>query len=218
MNISIIIPAYNEEKTVFRVLNSVQKAFQNTEHEIIVVDDCSTDTTGLICEFYPNIKYVRLDKNRGKGYAMREGIKYAKGAFVAIQDADLEYNPEKLYELFLQIKDGTAIYGKRDRKQGYFLYKMGNAFLSWTCNFLYRSNLFDIYTCYKIIPTALVKSLNLKSDGFEIEAEITAKLLRAEIPIIEIPIPYTSRTFNEGKKIRGKDAVVGIWTLIKNRF
>ncbi|MFA5888779.1 MAG: glycosyltransferase family 2 protein [Candidatus Paceibacterota bacterium] len=216
--ISIIIPAYNEEKTIFQVLTSTQRAFQNTEHEIIVVDDGSTDTTGIICESYLNIKYIQLPQNHGKGFAIREGLKQSKGSFCAIQDADLEYNPETLYKLSLQAKNDVAIYGKRDKKQGYFFYKIGNTILSWVCNILYKSNLFDIYTCYKVIPSPILKSFKLTSNGFEIEAEITAKLLRSKTLIIEIPITYTSRTFEEGKKIRGIDAIIGIWTLIKNRF
>src|SRR3989344_3982656 len=213
--ISIIIPAYNEEKTIFQVLNSVQRVFKDVECEILVIDDGSTDTTGVICESYPNIKYVRLSQNKGKGLAIREGLKQTKGSFIAIQDADLEYNPETLYKLFLEAKNDIVIYGKRDRKQGYFLYKIGNAFISRVCNILYQSNLFDIYTCYKIIPRPIIESLKLTSNGFEIEAEITAKLLKLNIPIVEIPIPYSSRTFKDGKKIRGIDALIGTWTLIK---
>ena len=216
--ISIIIPAYNEEKTIFQVLNSVQRVFKDVKCEILVIDDGSTDTTGVICESYPNIKYIRLPQNKGKGFAIREGLKRAKGFLVAIQDADLEYRPETLYKLFLEAKDDIVIYGKRDRKQGYFLYKIGNAVLSGICNVIYQSKLFDIYTCYKIIPRSIMESLKLTSNGFEIEAEITAKLLKLKIPIIEIPISYSSRTFKDGKKIRGLDAVIGIWTLIKNRF
>lgn len=218
MKISILIPAYNEEKTIFQVLNSVQRVFKNTEHELIVIDDGSSDTTGVICESYPEIKYIRLNQNKGKGFAIREGIMHATGSFIAIQDADLEYNPETLYSLYLNAKNNVAIYGKRDRKEGYPLYKLGNAFISSACNLIYQSKLFDIYTCYKIIPSNIFKLLKLKSDGFEVEAEITAKLLRKQVPIIEIPITYTARTFREGKKIRGVDAIVGVWTLLKNRF
>jgi len=218
MRISIVIPAYNEEKTIFQVLNSVERVFKDIEHETIVVDDGSSDTTSLICESYAGIKCIRLNQNRGKGYAIREGIKYATGKYIAIQDADLEYNPKTLYDLFQRIKEGLVIYGRRDRKEGYVLYKLGNVFISSICNLIYRSKLYDIYTCYKIIPLEIIRSLNLESNGFEIEAEITAKLLRKKTPIIEIPITYHARSFEEGKKIRGKDALIGAWTLLKNRF
>lgn len=216
--ISIIIPVYNEEKTILKVIDSVQEAFRDIVYEIIVINDGSTDRTDALCNTRSDILYISLPQNQGKGLAIRNGFINAKGSFAAIQDADLEYNPAVLRKLFNQTEAGKVIYGQRDRKQGYFLNKVGNALLSWLCNLLYGSNLFDIYTCYKIIPTDILQSLQLTSNGFEIEAEITAKLLRAKIPIIEIPIPYTPRTLEDGKHIRARDALKGIWTLIKNKF
>lgn len=220
--ISIIVPVYNEEKTIFQILKSVQKAFENVEHEIIIVDDGSKDQTQNICQTIclasKNIQYIRLQKNYGKGYALRVGFTYALGQFIAIQDADLEYNPLELRKLFNQVKDNIAVYGKRNRKNGYLFYRMGVGFLSWFCNFLYQSHLFDIYTCYKIIPAQILKSLKLSANGFEIEAEITAKLLKKNIPIKEIPITYFPRTFKDGKHIRARDGIIGLWTLIKNKF
>jgi dolichol-phosphate mannosyltransferase len=216
--ISIIIPVYNEEKTILNVLQSVQKAFQNIEHEIIVVNDGSKDQTHNLCANYKNIQYINLPQNHGKGFALRTAFQRAQGAFIAIQDADLEYNPLTLRQLCESVQENKVLYGKRDRKKGYWLNKMGNAFLSRFCNILYGSNLFDIYTCYKIIPAKIIQSLELTANGFEIEAEITAKLLRANIPIEEIPIPYSPRTLADGKHIRARDAFIGIWTLIKNKF
>ncbi len=220
--ISIIVPVYNEEKTILHVLDSVRQAFKSVEHEIVVVDDGSKDKTQNICQTicrsYKNIKYIRLPVNHGKGYALRIGLKDATGKFIAIQDADLEYNPMILRELYNHARENIVIYGKRDRKQGYFWTIIGSMVLSWLCNLLYDSQLFDIYTCYKIIPSNILQSLNLTSSGFEIEVEITVKLLRAKIPIVEIPITYSPRTFKEGKHIRAHDGLVGIWTLIKNRF
>ena len=218
MKISIIIPVYNEEKTISKVIDSVKRAFQDIAHEIIVINDGSSDSTHELCDARQDILYISLPKNHGKGFALRNGFINAKGLFVAIQDADLEYNPEILRQLCNQAEDNKTIYGQRDRKQGYFLNKIGNAFLSWLCNILYGSNLFDIYTCYKIIPAKILQSLELVSNGFEIEAEITAKLLKKNIPIIEIPISYTPRTFQDGKHIRARDALKGMGTLIKNRF
>lgn len=223
MNIlSIIIPVYNEEKTIFNVLESTRDAFKDTEYEIIIVDDGSRDNTRTICETfitaYKNINYINLPQNHGKGFALRAGFLHTNGTFIAIQDADMEYNPNMLRELYKNVEENIVIYGKRDRKQGYFLNKIGNAFLSLLCNILYKSNLFDIYTCYKIIPNKILKSLELTSDGFEIEAEITAKLLRKKTTIKEIPITYSPRSFKEGKHIRAYDALKGIWTLIKNKF
>lgn len=218
MKISIIIPVYNEEKTIEKVIDSVKQAFQDIACEIIVVNDGSTDRTHEICNADLGILYISLPQNNGKGFALRNGFINARGSFTAIQDADLEYNPEILRKLYEMTEEGMVIYGKRDRKQGYFLNKLGNAFLSWLCNVLYGSKLFDIYTCYKIIPTDILQTLELTSDGFEIEAEVTAKLLRKKVSIKEIPITYTPRSFQEGKHIRAKDALLGIWTLFKNRF
>jgi len=216
--ISIIIPTYNEEKTILRVLESVENAFKDTEYEILVINDGSKDNTDAICAKYKNIKYISLTQNHGKGFALRTGFAQGRGSFIAIQDADLEYNPLVLRELCNHVKENMVIYGKRDRKHGYFWTIIGSMFLSWLCNLLYGSHLFDIYTCYKIIPNKIMKSLELSTNGFEIEAEITAKLLKKNISIIEIPITYSPRTFKEGKHIRAKDALKGIWTLIKNRF
>jgi len=216
--LSIIIPTHNEEKTIARVIESTQAAFGDMPHEIIVVDDGSEDQTKNICASLKNIKYLRLDKNSGKGTALRVGFKYATGTFMAIQDADLEYHPSVLRELYNQTQENIVIYGKRDRKQGYFWNRVGNILISWFCNFLYGSDLFDIYTCYKIIPLKILKSLELSARGFEIEAEITTRLLRANVPIMEIPIIYHPRTFQDGKHIRARDGFMGIWTLLKNRF
>ena len=218
MKISIIIPVYNEEKTISKVIDSVQRAFQDIAHEIIVINDGSSDRTHELCDARQDILYISLPLNRGKGFALRTGFERVKGSLIAIQDADLEYDPKTLRKLCDQAEENKVIYGQRDRKQGYFLNKVGNAFLSWLCNILYGSNLFDIYTCYKIIPTDILQSFQLVSNGFEIEAEITAKLLKKNIPIMEIPIFYTPRTFKDGKHIRARDALKGMWTLIKNRF
>lgn len=216
--ISIVIPVYNEEKTILRVLESVENAFKDIEYEILVINDGSRDNTDTLCATYKNIKYISLAQNQGKGFALRTGFTQARGSFVAIQDADLEYNPLVLRELCNHVKENIVVYGKRDRKQGYFWTIIGSMLLSSFCNLLYDSRLFDIYTCYKIIPNKILKSLELSANGFEIEAEITAKLLKKNISIIEIPITYSPRTFKEGKHIRAKDALKGIWTLIKNRF
>lgn len=224
--ISIIIPVYNEEKTVLEVLESIREAFSDTAYEIIIVDDGSKDGTELICENicikYDNVKYIRLPHNRGKGFALREGVKEMSGFVAAIQDADLEYNPKVLRKLYREIENGQTnnivIYGKRDGKEGYVLNRLANKFLSSFCNLLYGSNLQDIYTCYKLIPLVTLKSLELSSNGFEVEAEITAKLLLKKIKIIEIPITYYPRSFKDGKHMRAKDGLKGVWTLIKNRF
>jgi glycosyltransferase involved in cell wall biosynthesis len=217
MKFSIIIPTYNEEKTLQKVVFQTEKVWSGSDYEIIVVDDGSKDKTFEISEKLKNenISVIHHDKNYGKGKAVISGIKKASGDFVTIQDADLEYSPKTLWQLCQEAKSDEVIYGKRDRKKGYLPNRLGNKILSSLCNFLFGSNLFDIYTCYKIIPRPVLNSLHLKSDGFEIEAEITAKLLKRKIRIKEIQIPYFPRGFSEGKKIRWTDGLKGIWTLIK---
>ncbi len=215
--ISIIVPIYNEEKTILAVLDSLKQAFKNDDYEIIVVDNGSIDHTKYLCMRTDGILYIRLPKNYGKGYAVRIGFTHASGEYLTVQDGDLEYDPKTLKNLVDQTNEHTVIYGKRDGKQGYILNRFGNKLLSSICNMLYKSNLTDIYTCYKVIPRDIYRSLELTSDGFEIEAEITAKLLRTGVLIKEIPITYSPRTFKEGKKIHAPDALIGIWTLVRNK-
>ena len=221
MKLTIIIPAYNEENTLASVVEHVREAFTDASYEIIVVDDGSTDSTGNVAESLKDshTQIIRETKNKGKGNAIRRGIAASLGDYIAIQDADLEYSPVILRMLWDSIEDSqTVVYGKRSRNLGYIWNRIANAILSHTCNLLYGSTLFDIYTCYKILPRDLAHSLDLKSNGFEIEAEITAKLLRRKHTIKEIQIPYNPRTEHEGKKIRAKDGFVGLWTLITHRF
>jgi glycosyltransferase involved in cell wall biosynthesis len=221
MKISIIIPIYNEEKTLLQVVSKIQTSFQRENYEIILVNDGSKDNTANILSGMTDshIHTLTHDRNHGKGRAICTGISKATGDYVAIQDADLEYDPNTLYELWKTIKDtDTVLYGKRDGKRGYFLGRLGNKILSQTCNILFSSNLRDIYTCYKIIPLSLVKSLNLKSNGFEIEAEITAKILKQKKNILELPISYSPRSFEEGKHIRWQDGYKGIMKLLEIKF
>ena len=221
MKLSIIVPVYNEEKTISSVIQNIKQYFKHTEYEILVVDDGSTDSTYLKVQSLVSerIKVVSYSQNKGKGFAVRKGLESASGDYVAIQDADLEYNPSTLLTLWQSIhNDSTIVYGKRTRKLGYLPNRIANAILSATCNILYGSRLFDIYTCYKILPREIFINLELNSNGFEIEAEITAKLLTKKLHITEFPISYTPRTLRDGKKIRTRDGFIGLWTLFKYRF
>jgi glycosyltransferase involved in cell wall biosynthesis len=221
MKISIIIPIYNEEKTLLQVVAKIQTSFQRENYEIILVNDGSKDGTADILSKMtdPHIHKITHERNYGKGKAICTGISKATGDYVAIQDADLEYDPNTLYELWQTIDNAdTILYGKRDGKKGYLLGRLGNRILSQTCNILFSTKLKDIYTCYKIIPLSLVKSLNLESNGFEIEAEITAKILKKKKSILELPIPYSPRSFKEGKHIRWQDGYKGIMKLLEVKF
>ncbi len=220
MKLSIIIPVYNEEKTLEHVVLHVHSAFSHADHEILIIDDGSTDSTPDIASRLTseNIFYTRKE-NEGKGSAVRQGLLHVSGDYIAIQDADLEYQPETLSTLWSSITHpDMVIYGKRSRNQGYILNRIANYLLSSLCNLLYSSSLYDIYTCYKIIPSHLARQLHLVSNGFEIEAEITAKILLQQKTILEIPISYQPRTHTQGKKIRAIDALRGVWTLVRYRL
>jgi glycosyltransferase involved in cell wall biosynthesis len=221
MYISIIIPIHNEEKTLEKSISGIYDIFNNTEKELILVNDGSTDKTSIILDKFKhqNIKIYNHATNLGKGMAIQTGLQNCTGEYVGIYDADLEYKPEELYRLFeIAEKEKTVVYGKRSGQDGYLLNRLGNKILSMTCNILFSSQLHDIYTCYKIIPRNIFENLKITSDGFEIEAEITAKLLKNKIPIKEVPISYSPRSFKDGKHIRWIDGIKGILKLLEIKF
>ncbi len=224
--LSIIIPVLNEKATLFKVLEQViQASVLDFEKELIVVDDGSTDgTRELLDEIKDKYSLVVLKhkKNRGKGQALRTGFKKATGQAIIIQDADLEYDPndyQKLLGVFNRTK--AVVYGSRNinpERRGYYHYVLGAWVLTKVNNLLFKSKLTDTYTCYKLFPADLIKSINLKSRGFEIEAEITAKILKRGNQIREVAISYNPRKFKEGKKIRFKDGLKGLWTTVRYRI
>lgn len=227
--LSVIIPVLNEETTLIQILERVAQAPSlDFEKEIIVIDDGSTDRSGVILENLKD-KYqlivLKHQQNLGKGEAIQTGLAAATGEAIIIQDADLEYLPEDWPKLLKELESGQsevgAIYGSRNlnpKKRGYFHYVLGAWFLTQVNNLLFRVKLTDIYTCYKLFPADLIKSIPLESDGFEIEVEITAKILKKGYQIREIGINYYPRKFKQGKKIRFKDGLKGLWTMIKWRF
>lgn len=236
MKLSIIIPVYNEEKTVAQVLEKVNIVkFINIEKEIIIIDDGSNDNTKEEIEKnipkIKNIKFIKHKQNQGKGAAVKTGLKQATGEYIIIQDADLEYNPQDIIKLLLPIQQGQTqvVYGTRlkrlpnftreERNLQFLTHYLGNKFLSLITSTLYGQWLTDMETCYKLFPKAALDTIPLHARGFELEPEITAKLLKHNYKIIEIPISTNPRGYNEGKKINTiKDGLKALVTLIKYRF
>jgi len=231
MKLSIIIPVYNEEKTVAELIDKVVDVrIPKVEKEIIVVDDGSTDkTVSKIPK--SKIKFIQHEKNMGKGAAVKSGIDKATGDYVIIQDADLEYDPVFIKSLIKPIlnKKAKVVYGTRlrrlphlrgeERNPRFILHFFGNRFLSLVTSILYGVWLTDMETCYKLFPTKAGKSFKLRSKRFDFEPEITAKLLKSGYKIMEIPIKTVPRNYSEGKKLRTfHDGTIALFTLIKYRF
>lgn len=235
MKLSIIIPVYNEEKTVSSVLKKiVELKIPKVQKEIIVVDDGSTDkTSDRISNFkfeISNFKKIRHKTNMGKGAAVRTGIKNATGDYIIIQDADLEYDVNDIARLFSELdKSHQVIYGTRlariphfkgeEKRLRFLVHYIGNRFLSLITSILYGQWITDMETCYKLFPKKSVSKMNLKAKGFEFEPEITAKLLKKGLKIKEIQIKAKPRGYEEGKKLNTiSDGTRALYTLIKYRF
>ncbi|MFH1413855.1 MAG: glycosyltransferase family 2 protein [Candidatus Omnitrophota bacterium] len=223
MKLSVIIPVCNEEKTLAELIEKVVSI--DIDKELIIVDDGSKDKTKEILAGIrlDAVRIISHDHKRGKGAAIKSALKYASGDTVIIQDADLEYDPEDYYRLIEPIKSKAVdiVYGSR------FLYSkrvttrfhyLVNQFLTFITNLLFRSSLTDMETCYKVFTSEIIKDISLESEGFEIEAELTAKALQRRHRILEVPISYRSRSYHEGKKISWIDGVKSILVLIKIRF
>jgi|TARA_B100001123_G_C15312700_1_gene1025055 glycosyltransferase involved in cell wall biosynthesis len=222
MQLTVVIPVYNEKATIIELLDRVTAV--DIEKEIIVVDDFSTDGTRAILEELRNKTFTLLlhNRNQGKGAALRTGFQHASGDFVIIQDADLEYDPADFPKLLAIVKTENArvVYGSRlatSQPTMTLRHFVGNRLLTGLTNLLYGSQLTDMETCYKLLDRRLVKNLQLVSNSFNVEPEITAKLLKQGIAIHEVPISYHGRSFAEGKKISWKDFISAVWTLITLR-
>ena len=222
MRLSIVIPVYNEQATIIELLDRV--AAVDIEKEVIIVDDFSTDGTRAILEEYGNKTVTLLlhDRNQGKGAALRTGFQHATGDFVVIQDADLEYDPADFPKLLavVETQNAQVVYGSRlatSQPTMTLRHFVGNRLLTGLTNLLYGSQLTDMETCYKLLDRRLVHNLELVSNSFNVEPEITAKLLKKGVTIHEVPISYHGRSFAEGKKISWKDFISAVWTLITLR-
>jgi glycosyltransferase involved in cell wall biosynthesis len=225
--LSVVVPVYNERNTLVEVVRRMRAVElpDGIETEIIVVDDGSTDGTRDVLKQLGDstVRVVMHSDNRGKGAAVRTGFEHVTGEYVLIQDADLEYDPEDWPRLVNPVLRGKArvVYGSRftgERRNMLFLHWVGNRFLSFATNVLYNTTLSDMETCYKLIDRELLSDMRLRSERFDIEPEITAKILKRGVRIYEVPISYTGREFEEGKKITWRDGVTALLTLVKYRF
>lgn len=226
--LSVIMPVYNEERTIEKVINEVKRSrLQSIKKQIIVVDDGSTDKTRDILKKIKNkdksLIIIFKEKNQGKGSAVREGIKYASGDYIIIQDADLEYTPEDYNIMLMPILKGYAdvVYGSRflgPHRSFLFWHYVANKFLNFLTNFMYNTTLTDMETCFKLFKSEIIKSIKLRSNSFAIETEITSKILKKNVRIYEVPIQYFGRGYEEGKKIKAIDGIKAFLTLLWYRF
>ena len=229
--LSIIIPVYNEEKTIIKILEKIELVVleQGIEKEIIIVNDCSSDASDILIQNYfkqkehLNLKYFSNVKNLGKGASIHKGISEATGNYIVIQDADLEYDPKEYNILLQPLLDGFAdvVYGSRfmgskPHRILFFWHTIGNKFLTFFSNMMTNLNLTDMETCYKMFNAAILKSIQLKEKRFGFEPEVTAKIARIpNIRIYEVGISYYGRTYKEDKKITWKDGFRAIFCIIK---
>ncbi len=226
MKLSIVMPVFNERNTIKEILRRVRQVdLGDLEREIVIVDDGSSDGTRdiLSMEEDSGTRVICHAENRGKGAAVRTGFAAATGDLILIQDADLEYDPEDYPRLLEPVLKGKAqvVYGSRftgPRKNMLFWHYVGNRFLALVTNVLYNTTLSDMETCYKLFTREALEGIELRSDHFDIEPEMTAKILKKKIRIFEVPITYAGREMEEGKKITWRDGIPALWTLIKYRF
>ena len=226
MKLSIVVPVYNEKNTIEKILDEV-KAVEGLDKEIVVVDDASTDGTTDILKrletIHPDVRFYYKEKNRGKGHTLKLGFEHTTGDYVIVQDADLEYDPNDYHKLIRALDEQKAqvIYGSRfsgSYEDMSTLHYFGNKLLTLITNIFFGVMLTDMETCYKLMPGDFVRKVNIKSERFDFEPEITAKILKSGLKIREVPISYRGRTHSEGKKITWRDGIHALFTLVKYRF
>ena len=228
LKISIIIPAFNEESTIIELLKKVREVeTEGFEKEIIVVDDCSSDDTLLLLERNKNLytKLIKSKVNSGKGAAVKKGLLNSTGEYILFQDADLEYDPsdyQKLLKPVLNFKAdiviGSRLAASQLTRVYYFWHKLGNKFITFLFNILNNTTFTDIYSCYLLFRSDLLKPEDLWSDGWDQQAEILSLIVSRGKSFYEVPVNYYGRTYEEGKKIRAHHAVAVLLTILKKRF
>jgi len=216
--LSIIIPCFNEEKTLFQLLDKIEEVPLSLNKQIVIIDDCSTDGTKEKLSSL-ELKHLVLynDENQGKGYAIQRGLKHCSGDYIIIQDADLEYDPNDYIKLLSHIVDYKVVYGSRidtNKKSSIWFY-WGGILVTKVTNLLYGTSLTDQPTCYKLFKSSVIKSIQLQEKRFGFCSEITAKIARENILIKEIPINYYPRNKSQGKKINWKDGLRALYVLLK---
>jgi glycosyltransferase involved in cell wall biosynthesis len=224
MKLSILIPCYNEVNTILEIIKKIENNCKD-EFEIIVIDDFSTDGTREKLRKLQQSKLYKIifnDRNYGKGFSIRQGIKFITGEITLIQDADLEYDPSDYVKLLKPIKDGVAdvVYGSRfigsaEKRVFYFWHRLGNFFLTFLSNIFANINLTDMECCYKLFKTDIIKKLKLKENRFGFEPEVTAKISKLDLRIYEVGVKYNGRKYIDGKKITWKDGISAIYCIFK---
>ena len=228
MKISVIIPTFNEENTIIELLKRVKKqSDEGSNLEVIVVDDCSTDNSKKLLTENPDLynKLISLNKNLGKGGAVREGLLNATGEYILFQDADLEYNPKDYKKIFNIIHEhkadviiGSRFLSPKYTRVHYFYHKVGNRIITFLFNILYNTTFTDIYSCYLSFKRELIQPNNLKSNSWSQQAEILATAVKSSSIYYEVPISYSGRTFEDGKKIKARHTLSVVWMIIKKRL
>ncbi len=226
MKLSVVIPVFNEKNTIEEIIRRVQAVDTGLEKEIIVIDDGSTDGTRDILQNLASsqIRVFLHEKNMGKGAALHTGFAQAEGEIVLVQDADLEYDPREYHKLLEPIRDGRAdaVYGSRflggPHRVLFFWHYVGNKVLTTFSNMLTNLNLTDMETCYKVFKKDVLQKISLKSRRFGFEPEITVKLAKMKCRVFEVPISYSGRLYEEGKKIGWRDGVAALFHIIRYKF